>query len=89
MSFYIFKNVPLIYFSFFPLCYRLWESKEFENDLQNCEYLAQEIESATLVTKKEVEDLLFCGLTSHQIEFILLNCSRLDFTVNILGFHEG
>ena len=36
----------------------------------------------------EAEELIHCGLTSYELEFIMLNCGRLNFSVNIFSIHH-
>ena len=36
----------------------------------------------------EAEELIHSGITSYELEFIMLNCGRLNFSVNIFSIHH-
>lgn len=71
---------------------RIWEKQDdFKHDrMQDIGCIHEAIEDEkNEVSSREVEELLFSGITSYQVEFILLNAMTFEFCVNIFGYFSG
>ena len=72
---------------FFSIAFREWEIESEEKSGTDIEFDLMTTNPGH--ANREVESLLYSGLTTYQIELILLNAIQIDFVVNIFGFHQG